>query len=58
MNDFFDCLALVIVAGGVFVTVAKMRARRSRSRRSEFLARFKASREGRRFHEDLKERNK
>jgi hypothetical protein len=57
-GDVRDWIALMVVAAAIFFTASKVRERRSKSRRRQFLARFKATREGRRFHEDLEERDK
>ena len=51
-GDLFDWGALMVVAAAVFFTMSKVRERRRGSRRSEFITRFKASRDGKRFYED------
>jgi hypothetical protein len=57
-GDVRNWVALMVVSAAIFFTASKVRERRSLTRRREFLKRFKASREGRRFHEDLEERDK
>jgi hypothetical protein len=57
-GDVRDWIALMVVAAAVFFTASKVRERKRVSRRSAFLKRFKESREGKRFHEDLEERDK
>ena len=57
-GDLFDLVALMVVAAAIFFTARKVRERKSTSRRAAFLKRFKAMREGKRFHEDLEERDK
>ena len=57
-GNVLEWIGLMIVVAAVFLTASKMRQRRSQSRRRQFLARFKATREGRRFHEDLEEHDK
>jgi hypothetical protein len=57
-GDVFNWVALMIVAAAIFFTMSKVRARKQVSRRAAFLKRFKATREGRQFHEDLEKRDK
>lgn len=57
-GDIRDWIALLVVAAAIFFTWSKARERKRVSRRAAFLKRFKASREGRRFNEDLEGRDK
>jgi hypothetical protein len=57
-GDVRNWVGLMVVAASVFFTMSKVRARKQVTRRAAFLKRFKASREGRRFHEDLEERDR
>jgi hypothetical protein len=57
-NDVRVWIEFMVVVAAVFFTMSKVRERKQTSRRVAFLKRFKATREGKRFHEDLEERDK